>query len=335
MAASGVSSEMPAPPCTWMARSMTFVAARGQATLAIETRCLAALLPCASITAQAFWHSSRAWSISSRDSATCCWSMPWSASGPPNATRELARATIIASARSAAPSARMQWWIRPGPSRAWAAANPPPSSPSTLATGTRTPSNRTSACPCWSCRPITGRSRTIVTPGVSTGTSTIDCCRYGAASGSVLPIAIRSRQRGSSAPEVHHFRPVMTYSSPSRSILVVMLVASEEATSGSVIANPDRIVPASSGSSHCCFCAGVPIRCSSSMLPVSGAAQLIASGAISRLQPDSSAIGAYSSWVRPDTSGRNRFHSSRRRASALSSSTTGGTEWSSGPAFAR
>src|SRR6185312_2496937 len=217
MAASGVSSETPAPPCTWMARSMTFVAARGQATLAIETRFLAALLPCSSITEQAFWHSSRAWSISSRDSATCCCSMPWSASGPPNATREFALATIIASARSAAPSARMQWWIRPGPSLACAAANPPPSSPSTFAAGTRTPSNRTSAWPCWSCRPITGRSRTIVTPVVSTGTSTIVCCRYGAASGSVLPIVISSRQRGSSAPEVHHFRPVITYSSPSRS----------------------------------------------------------------------------------------------------------------------
>ena len=210
----------------------------------------------------------------------------------------------------------MQWWIRPGPSRAWAAANPPPSSPSTLLTGTRTASKRTSACPCWSCRPITGRSRTTVTPGVSIGTSTIDCCRYGGASGSVLPIVISSLQRGSSAPLVHHLRPVMTYSSPSRSIRVVMLVASLEATSGSVIANDERIVPASSGSSHSCFCCGVPIRCSSSMFPVSGAAQLIASGARSRLHPDSSAIGAYSSWVRPDSAGRNRFHSSRRRASA-------------------
>ena len=27
-----------------------------------------------------------------------------------------------------------------------------------------------------------------------------------------------------------------------------------------------------------------------------------------RLQPDSSAIGAYSSWVSPDSVGRNRFH---------------------------
>ena len=44
------------------------------------------------------------------------------------------------------------------------------------------------------------------------------------------------------------------------------------------------------------------------MLPVSGAWQLIASGPRSLLQPESSAIGAYSSWVSPDSAGRNRFH---------------------------
>ena len=71
------------------------------------------------------------------------------------------------------------------------------------------------------------------------------------------------------------------------------------------------------------------------MLPVSGAWQLIASGAMSWLQPDSSAMGAYSSWVRPDSAGRNRFHSPRACASFFSSSTTGGTVWSPGPAAAR
>ena len=35
-----------------------------------------------------------------------------------------------------------------------------------------------------------------------------------------------------------------------------MLRASDDATSGSVIAKPDRISPASSGSSHCDFCSG-------------------------------------------------------------------------------
>ena len=71
-----------------------------------------------------------------------------------------------------------------------------------------------------------------------------------------------------------------------------MFVASLLATSGSVIANPERIVPASNGRSHCSFCSGVPNRCSTSMLPVSGAEQLSASGAISGDRPVSSASGA-------------------------------------------
>jgi hypothetical protein len=83
-----------------------------------------------------------------------------------------------------------------------------------------------------------------------------------------------------------------TYSPPSRSIEVRMLRASLEATSGSVIANADRISPASSGASQRCFCSAVPNRCRISMLPVSGAAQLVASGASSGDQPVSSASGA-------------------------------------------
>ena len=71
-----------------------------------------------------------------------------------------------------------------------------------------------------------------------------------------------------------------------------MLVASEDATSGSVIAKADRISPASSGSSHRFFCSSVPNMCSSSMLPVSGAWQLIASGAITGDQPETSATAA-------------------------------------------
>ena len=102
----------------------------------------------------------------------------------------------------------------------------------------------------------------------------------------------RTRQRGSFAPVLHHLRPLMTYSSPTRSMRVAMLRASLLATSGSVIENAERISPASSGSSHCSFCSGVPNMCRISMLPVSGAAQLSASGAISGDQPVSSASGA-------------------------------------------
>ena len=172
-------------------------------------------------------------------------------------------------------------------------------------------------------------------PGVSSGTSTIDCCRWVAASGSVLPITTSSLQRGSAAPVLHHLRPLMTYSSPSRSMRVSMLVASLEATAGSVMPKADRISPSSSGLSQRSFCSSVPSRCSSSMLPVSGAEQFIASGASSRLQPEISARAAYSSWVRPDSSGRKRFHSPCSRASAFSSSTTGGTLLSCGPWVSR
>ena len=71
-----------------------------------------------------------------------------------------------------------------------------------------------------------------------------------------------------------------------------MLVASDEATAGSVIEKQERISPSSSGCSHCCFCSSVANIASSSMLPVSGAEQFMASGAIAAERPDSSAIGA-------------------------------------------
>ena len=94
-----------------------------------------------------------------------------------------------------------------------------------------------------------------------------------------------------------------------------MFVASEEATSGSVIENAERISPSSSGSSHLRFCSSVPNSESSSMLPVSGAEQLIASGAIHGFRPVISASGAYWRFVSPApyscVRGRNRFHSPR------------------------
>ena len=67
------------------------------------------------------------------------------------------------------------------------------------------------------------------------------------------------------------------------------------------------------------------------MLPVSGAAQLSASGAM-WLRPVISASGAYSRFVSPApkrSSGRNRFHSPRDRASCFSSSITGGWKYGS------
>ena len=42
------------------------------------------------------------------------------------------------------------------------------------------------------------------------GTKTMDCCRWGGASGSVLPITIATRQRSLAAPLIHHLRPLST-----------------------------------------------------------------------------------------------------------------------------
>ncbi len=93
---------------------------------------------------------------------------------------------------------------------------------------------------------------------MSIGTRIIDCCLWRGAEGSVLPITIRILQCGCIAPLVHHLRPLITYSSPSRTMRVSMLVASDDATAGSVIAKAERISPASSGSSQRCWCSGVP-----------------------------------------------------------------------------
>ena len=105
-----------------------------------------------------------------------------------------------------------------------------------------------------------------------------------------------------------------------------MFVASELATSGSVIAKALRISPSSSGRSHRSCCSGDPNWVSTSMLPVSGAEQLHASLAM-WLRPMISASGAYSAFVSPGPHsgcGWNMFHSPRERASSLSSSMTAG-----------
>jgi hypothetical protein len=70
--------------------------------------------------------------------------------------------------------------------------------------------------------------------------------------------------------------PLRTQELPSFVILRSMFVASDEATSGSVIKNADLISPFNSGASHFFFCASEPYLASTSMLPVSGAAQFVA-----------------------------------------------------------
>src|SRR6185312_5919668 len=98
----------------------------------------------------------------------------------------------------------------------------------------------------------------MFTPGASGGTIIIDCWRYVAADGSVLPIRIKRPQCGCPAPDDHHLRPLMTYSEPSRRISVWMLRASEEATPGSVIRNAERVSPFANGNIQRRFWSGVP-----------------------------------------------------------------------------
>src|SRR5579864_6959097 len=99
--------------------------------------------------------------------------------------------------------------------------------------------------------------RSIFTPGVSVGTRTIDCCLCLGAVGSVFPMKMEILHRGSPAPEDHHLRPLITYSLPSRRMLDSILVASDEATAGSVMAKQERISPASRGLSQRSFCSAV------------------------------------------------------------------------------
>src|SRR3954469_21648609 len=108
-------------------------------------------------------------------------------------------------------------------------------------------------------------------------------------------------------------------------MLVPMLVASLLATAGSVIANADRISPSSKGFSQRSCCSASPNWARTSMLPVSGAAQLRAAGASRMQRPVSSASGAYCRFVRPAPSapGRKRFHRPRSRACRRRSCSTG------------
>ena len=76
-----------------------------------------------------------------------------------------------------------------------------------------------------------------------------------------------------------------------------MLVASEEATLGSVIANADLIDPSKRGFNHLSFCSLVPYLSKTSMFPASGAEELKTSEV--HPTPIISARGANSKFVKP------------------------------------
>ena len=106
-----------------------------------------------------------------------------------------------------------------------------------------------------------------------------------------MHIKINTLHLGSPAPEVHHFSPFITYSSPSSTASEQIFVASEEATAGSVMANAERISPLRRGFNHFSCCSSLAYLANTSMLPVSGAEQLKISEAIPDL-PISSHSGA-------------------------------------------
>merc|ERR1719491_176255 len=175
--------------------------------------------------------------------------------------------------------------------------------------------------PAW---PNTCIARIILTPGASFGIKIVDCCLCLGAVGSDLPKKTMSLHSGRMAPLIYHLCPLMTYSSPSLTIEEPIWVASEDATPGSVIAKHERISALSKGSNHFFFCSGVPYFSNTSILPVSGAEQFIAA-LQSGIAPNNSAIGAYSSTVNPETSGRKKFQRPLALAFARNSFNIGGS----------
>src|ERR1051326_9469712 len=94
--------------------------------------------------------------------------------------------------------------------------------------------------------------RLTVTPGAWLGTRIWEWrlwLRLSSASSPLTPITMKTLQFELIAPLDHHLRPLITYPSPSGVMVVAMLVASLEATSGSVMQKADLIRPPSSGRS--------------------------------------------------------------------------------------
>ncbi len=158
-----------------------------------------------------------------------------------------------------------------------AMAKPAPSSPSRFVAGTRTFEKTISQCPSgeWCC--MMGILRTSVTPGVSMGSSSMLCRACLSTSSSPLRHITISNSVGGRPGRT--MRPLRPTGRPQRTRAAE---AADEATSGSDMANADRISPSSRGRNQRWFCSGVANRCSNSILPVSGALQLNTSEAQGR-----------------------------------------------------
>ena len=142
MRASGVHCETPVAPWTWIASSMIWHTRIGTIALTALTHTRASALPSSSIALAAVSTIRRIDSISIRALAITSTFLPRLAIRLPNASRVSPRLAISSSARSAAPTDRMQWWMRPGPSRTCEISNPRPSPSRMFDSGTRTSVNR-------------------------------------------------------------------------------------------------------------------------------------------------------------------------------------------------
>src|SRR5271166_92662 len=111
---------------------------RDAITLICEMSGAAARTPWVSIAQAVLRQSRRAISMLMRASAMMSGLAPSRASFWPKAERALARRHIASSARSDWPIARMQWWMRPGPSRPCAISKPRPRPRINASLGTRT-----------------------------------------------------------------------------------------------------------------------------------------------------------------------------------------------------
>ena len=177
MSASGNHCDTPAAPCIWMASLMMSQHFSGTIALTALTQMRASALPSVSMALAARSTISRMASTSMRDRDTISMFLPRLMSFLPKPSRERPRSTIISMAFSAEPIERMQWWMRPGPSRSWLISKPRPSPSRMLSLGTRTSSKVMCMCPCGaSSAPKTCIGPRMLTPGVSIGTRICDCC---------------------------------------------------------------------------------------------------------------------------------------------------------------
>ena len=110
----------------------------------------------------------------------------------------------------------------------------------------------------------------MVTPGVDVGT--MICTMRPGRSSSGSPARHITMKKSAAKPfDVNHLWPLITHSSPTWTALVLIERGSDPALSGSVMENPDCMVPSTRGRSHFSFCSFVPYLARTVWLPELGA----------------------------------------------------------------